>query len=265
MFHEGLPKNLSIKDQISLLGEQLRPHPWKIAVDGQASAGKGTLTNRLHDVLGLNLCPAGDMYRAATYYLTEVLKLNPDALDDEILASHLADFSISFVPDGYGRQRLFILSESQKTYEDITDRLHDPAIGERVSAVAKRDPVIDKLDGQQLEMFAQGKTVLEGRDKWRTAKEKADFLVYLHARDEVLIKREIDRQAKRGVTLTPEAAAAIVIKRNDDDNARVERGKLLTPDEAQKKNIYDLIIDTSDMTPDEILLTVLQSLAQKVS
>lgn len=258
---EALNK-LPIRDQISILSEQLRPYPWKIAVDGPAAAGKGTLVTGLVGALNVDQCPTGDMYRASTYYLTEILGLDPSELDDEKLASYLTDFSIFFEIFDDGKKHLVIRSESRGIKEDVTDKLQDPAIGKRISAIAKRDPVRDVLDKQQVEMLDKGRTVLEGRDMWQIAATDANLLIYLYARDEVLVERETRRQAERGITLSQEEAETIVTKRNHDDNAR-DRGKLLTADEARSANVYDLIIDTSDLTPDEILCQVLQKLAKK--
>jgi cytidylate kinase len=204
------------------------------------------------------------MYRAATYYLTEVLLLDPAALMDTALASYLEDFSISFEQrSGDAIKHVIIGYGPQHNTEDITDKLQDLTIGKRVSAIAKRDPVRDVIYTLQVDMLTHGRTVLEGRDMWEVAIHDADILIYLYATNEVLIAREIERQRQRGVTLSPEDVATIVIKRNADDNARV-RGKLLTPKEAIESNKYNLIIDTSNMSPDEILLDVLLKLEKMV-
>jgi cytidylate kinase len=253
-------KDLPIKEQIDILGEQLCHYPGKIAIDGPAASGKGTLVTGLTGVLKLESCPSGDMYRAVTYYLTEILKLDTAILDDNALSSYLVDFSIFFKNQADGKKHVIIPSESESVTEDVTDKLQNPVIGKRVSDIAKRNPVRDVIKKQQLDMLSKGKIVIEGRDMWEIAKNDANIVIYLHARDEVLIDREIQRQKQCGVTLTPEDAAIIVTKRNVDDNTR-KRGKLLTFTEAQNAHVYDLIIDTSDMTPDEILRDVLLKLA----
>src|SRR3989344_3202056 len=110
--------NLPIKDQIHLLGEQLRPYPWKIAIDGPAAAGKGTLLAGLIDEPKLEQCPTGDMYRAVTIYLTEILRLDPPTLDDTKLASCLTDFSITFTTDAEDKKHVIIRSPSRDIAED---------------------------------------------------------------------------------------------------------------------------------------------------
>lgn len=248
------------KTKFTFWANSFAPYPWKIAIDGPADAGKGTLLTRLVDNLKLNQCSTGDMYRAVTIYLTDVLQVNPETMDDTELASCLDDFSIRFSAHEQGEKHLIISSQSRSIAEDVTRDLQDPAVGKRVSAIAKRPPVRDVLDRLQLAMLAKGRAVMEGRDMWQIAKKDANILIYLYARDEVLITREILRQKARGVKLSREDATMIVTKRNADDNAR-ERGKLLTPTEARSSHTYDLVIDNSDMKPDEVLRDVLVKLS----
>ena len=83
-----------------------------------------------------------------------------------------------------------------------------------------------------------------------------DVLIYLYANDATLVAREKKRQTEHGKQITDEEAREIVIGRNTSDNNRV-RGKLLTPDEARTSRSYNLILDTSNLSPDEVILELL--------
>lgn len=246
-------REISLRDNIP---EQPRPYSGIIVIDGGAGAGKGSLAEDLSAALNLKQCSAGDMYRAVTYYLTEILKVNPAELSDEELAARLADFSI--LPEKQdGQQHIIITSPSHGSDRtDVTDELHTVAMDARVSAIAKRNPVRDVIYTYQLEMLKGGNVIMEGRDMWKIVPD-ANLRIYLYASDEELIEREIRRKATQRCVLSPEEAWDIVIGRNNDDSDRPERGKMLTPQEAEEWGHYDLVIDTTDMTPDDVLQKVL--------
>jgi CMP/dCMP kinase len=263
-------ESLPITDQIDILSEKLRETPWKIGIDGPAAAGKGTLADLLVEHLGLEKIETGKMYRAVTYYLREMKYLTIDDLfhlsTPEIeLCEHLKGLKIIIQRGEDDLQHVYIHTSQMREDEkrDITDKLEDPGIGKRITYVAKRDQVRDLVEKQQNILLKEGKKVIEGRDMWQTAKKHVDAIFYIYADDESLIKREMERQIKRGKLITEDEAREIVVKRNQADNHR-RRGKLLTPEEAIKSKRYDAIIDTSGCSPEAVLLQILDVLNDKM-
>lgn len=239
--------------------EKLAPYSGTIAIDGPGGAGKGNIVKKLSDALNLEQCPAGDMYRAITYYFTDMLKIDPMGLSDEELTAQLRNVSILFDKQD-GEQHVLITSllcDCDK--KDVTPNLHSPTIDRCISAFAKRDPVRDAVYKKQSEMLKKGSVIMEGRDMWQIV-GKADLRIYVYADEHILAQREVKRQAERGITLSIENAEQIISARNKEDQARVGRGKLLTPQEAQEPGRYDLVIDTSHMTRNEVVLEVLKKL-----
>lgn len=256
-------EGLSVKDQLSILSERLRRQPWKIGIDGQAAAGKGTLAEHLSQLLGLDKIETGRMYRAVTYWLTYCRKLeNPDQeTDAELKYYHLPNLKINFVDNEKGKKRVIIKHPGLPEPLDITDELEDPKIGMVISQLAKRDPIRDFLDREQLSLLQQGKAVIEGRDMWQIARPYVDILIYLYADDKTLMEREKKRHTERGKPILDEIAKKIVVDRNNEDYNRT-RGKLMTPEEAKRSKKYDIVIDTSHLTPEEIVLLILQKLEE---
>jgi len=256
-------QEIPVRDQITILAEQLKSFPWKIGIDGPAAAGKGTTVKALSTLLGIKMIETGLGYRGATWWFKEYKKLDltriEDCTDDQ-LRFLLQDFEIQFSTNESGVKRVLITHPDFDEPFDVSGELEDPLIGKTVSSVAKRDPVRDLLENQQVALLRQGGAIIEGRDTWSIARNEVDFLIYLFAENETLIAREKKRQADRGKQITDEEAREIVIGRNISDNNRV-RGQLLTPDEAQARGFYNLILDTSNLSPDEVTLEILIALS----
>jgi len=258
---KAVQEGLSVKDQLSILSERLRHRPWKIGIDGQAAAGKGAAAENLFKLLGIDKIETGRMYRAITYWLIYYRGVrDPDFCTDQELRDDLHGFILDFVDNENGKKRV-IINHPQFTDpdNDITEELENPFIGLIVPRIAKRHPVRDFLDKQQIALLKKGNAVIEGRDMWNVARRHVDMLVYLYADDETLMGREKKRQEERGKPITDGIARRIVVGRNQEDYTR-SRGKLLTPGEAKQRKEYDLVIDTSILTPDEIVLQILLKL-----
>ncbi len=250
----------TLKEQIASLSEKLKKRPWKIGIDGPAAVGKGTLSDLFVTNLNLNKIETGQMYRAITcYFRLKNIEIN-DLKDSEI-QQILKEINIEFKEDLLGGRSVFV-SDGQ-IREDFTQQLENPEIGKVISSIAKRIPVRDKVDQQAIRLLEKGNSIIEGRDMWQVVRKNTDILTYLYASDKVLIQRENESQKKRGVNLSQKEAEEIVVKRNRQDNNR-ERGKLLTLDEAKKSKLYDVIIDTSNMTPEQIILDVLLAMERKM-
>lgn len=263
---ERAPQIDNLQSQISTLSEKLRKRSWKIGIDGPAAVGKGTLANLLAEKLNLNKIETGRMYRAITCWVRDnAIDLN--VTDDEQLNRLLQNLIIRFQDMMDGSKNVIVLKLTPDQNEpkefDVTQKLDDPEISSMVSAVAARIPVRDKVDKQAMTLLRAGRAIIEGRDMWQIAKPYTDVLIYLCADDEILVKREMKRQRERGREMSEEKVREIVIRRNQQDNQR-NRGQLLTPHQAQEKGGYDVIINTSHLSPQEVLLKALQTMDRKM-
>lgn len=246
--------------------EQLKGLPQiRIGLDGVASAGKGTLNKFFQERLSLAELPTGDMYRAATWFLlgkfgTEGVVDKPD----NELRSALHEFDIQFQYRGRARN-VFVSDPRIHDFVDISDHLQDPQISEKVSAIAKRDPVRDVLEKEQRMLVElTDKIVAEGRDMWKILQGiNGVNLMYLYADDETLIAREKQRHADLGRIITTGKARELTVVRNIADNAR-DRGQLLLPDQVLPSGthgkVYSYVLDTSKLTPEAVYRCVVQFL-----
>ena len=118
----------------------------------------------------------------------------------------------------------------------------------------KHKEVDEKLDRYQLEILEKGNVILEGRiSGWIAHRNTIDSL-------KVVLEADIDTRAKR-----------IVKRENGDIKKRKQEIKKREKSEATRykkyydidvsdTSIYDLVIDTSDKTPEEIVEIIVKEI-----
>lgn len=205
-----------------------------VALDGPAGTGKSTVARALATRLGLPHLDTGAMYRAVTWAaLRDGL-----SLDDSSALSELAlRTKLQVEPDA-------VLVDGV----DVTTSIRGPEVTGAVSAVAAVDGVRKELVGRQREWVAShGGAVAEGRDIGTVVFPHADLKVYLTASPEVRAAR---RAAEDG--LDTEAVAADIRRRDLADSSRANSPLAAAPDA--------LVVDTSELGPDEVVDVLLAQL-----
>jgi len=206
-----------------------------IAIDGPAGSGKSTVGRSLAQRLGLSYLDTGAMYRAVTFAALRSGVDPSDAGDVAALAQRL-----EIVVDDAGVRVDGV---------DATIEIRGPEVTRAVSLVAANPRVREELVRRQREWtVAHGGGVLEGRDIGTVVFPDADLKVYLTAAPEV-------RAARRSTEVTDldyEVVAADLARRDALDQGR-EASPLTQADDA-------LVVDTSDLTVDEIVEALLRKL-----
>ncbi len=124
----------------------------------------------------------------------------------------------------------------------------------KFSMVAEKDPSIDKeLDRRQKEIAAKGNCVMDSR--LGAYMLKADFKIWLDASLRVQAKRIVGRDGGSA------SEAEIVIARREASEA--ERYKKIYGIDVTDQSVYDLIIDTDELTPETILQKCLDAIKTK--
>lgn len=252
--------NLPIKDKIGVCLERLKGFPQiKVLVDGLARSGKGTLATKIGEGLNLKRIGTGDMYRVITYYFLQrdLRAVDTQVLDDQALKKILDDLKIDldFTNMTWSANGLALQQQELRSKE----------VDQGVSIIAGRSVVRDVVDNYQYQLLQETDRIfLEGRDMWEVFQDCRNmpgvFIIYLFASAEELAKREITAQAAMGRVINEEEAKERVINRNLADNGH-ERGRLWLPEQvAEGKGDYDLAIDTTSLSPDEVYLRVLETL-----
>ena len=147
----------------------------KIAIDGTAASGKGTLSENLSKELKLPRLDTGLLYRKLAFMYIKSLKLIPtqNTIDNSILKSILNDFDLNDLKPEALKQDLY---------------------GNFASRLGKLDFVRKKLKIIQIEFVEnmikkRGGCILDGRDIGTEILPDADFKFYIDAPIKTRAKR----------------------------------------------------------------------------
>ena len=216
-----------------------------ITIDGPAGAGKGTVAKLLAEKTGYFYLDTGAMYR------TVALALMQKGLDIE-KESGLEDFLINLdieLKTDVDRQIIIFLNGS-----DISDRIRTPDVSLYSSKIATNRQIRKYLVGFQRETGSRFNLIAEGRDMGTYVFPEAKFKFYLDADVEERAKRRL-KQIKETDPLSDidyDQVLKDIIKRDKHDMER-EESPLHTDPNA-------VIIDTTSLTPSEVVVKILEKL-----
>lgn len=218
-----------------------------IAIDGPAASGKGTLSRRIAEKLGCAHMDTGALYRAAAW---EVLEAGGDPADEN-------DATI-------GAQKLLNKIQAAGSPESILSReeLRHDDVAQAASKVAPKPEVRALLLKLQRSFAARpGEgykgAVLDGRDIGTVVCPNADAKLFITASDEVRAQRRTKELHLRGLHATYEAVLKDMRERDARDAAR-KTAPMKPADDAK-------MLDTSALSPDEVLEEALSFIKEKLS
>jgi len=208
-----------------------------IAIDGPAGSGKSTVAKALASRLDLEYLDTGAMYRAVAFAAMR-RGIDPDEVDP--VARVATDLDLRLEADGQ------VLVDGV----DATVEIRGPEVTRAVSIVAANPGVREEMRRRQREWATKHDGgVMEGRDIGTVVFPDAELKVYLDASPEV----RASRRSKEVADLAYETVAADLARRDALDQGRTH-GPLVEAVDA-------VIIDTSDLTVDEIIAAVLAHLS----
>jgi cytidylate kinase len=213
-----------------------------ITIDGPNATGKGTLAQKLADVLGWRLLDTGLMYRAAGVAAADA----GANLDDEAACGAAVDeLTFELTPEG----ALLVNGKP------ASERLRSHEAGEAASRVGVHPAVRKDLMAYQAKIASEGEVILDGRDMGTEVCPEAKYKFYLTASSEERARRRIEQLAQRGESADYKQILADV-KRRDQRDAEREASPLRPAEDA-------IIIDTSDHTPEQTFSEVRAALLEK--
>lgn len=216
-----------------------------ITIDGPAGTGKTTIARQLAQKLKYDYFDTGAMYRALTYRL---IKNDVDVRDTHSLTSFLDAFRFD-IRDVEGKKHYFVDSE------DVTDLIRSREVTQKVSEVSAHGDVRKAIVAIQRE-FGKGKnTVFEGRDMGTVVFPQAECKIFLTARPAVRAERRYLEFKEKKMPVNEEEVLKEMVERDHFDSTR-EISPL-----KQAEDAY--VIDTSDLTIDQVIEHILAKLPKK--
>jgi cytidylate kinase len=210
-----------------------------IAIDGPAASGKGTLAKAVAQALGWHYLESGSLYR-----LVGLAALRGGlALDDETaLAQAAAALDARFSGDA-------ILVDGV----DVGPRLRDEAVGAAASRVAVFPKVRSALVERQRAFRRPPGLVAEGRDMGTVIFPDASLKAFVTASAEERARRRYNQLIEKGNSVTIESLLRDIRERDARDSSRAAA--------PLKPAVDALILDTTQLTVDQAIASVLQSYA----
>jgi len=215
-----------------------------ITIDGPIATGKSTIAKRLAHEIGFIYFDTGAMYRCITY---GIFKEHVNVDDPEALSSFLKNFKFE-IKIKHGDRFYFVDGE------DVTLKIRGEEVTSNVSKISAIAAVREKLVLLQRELAVGVNAVFEGRDMGTIVFPNAQLKIFLIGRPEVRAARRFaelrEKFPKETESLTLDKVLEDINARDNHDSSR-ENSPLKQADDA-------CVVDTSDLTLDEIILKILE-------
>lgn len=218
-----------------------------IAIDGYSSCGKSTLAKALAKELHFIYVDSGAMYRAvALYFLRNNINLNNH---DEVIEA-LKNVHLNFHSRDYKTH--ITLND-----EDVSSEIRQMPVSEKVSSVAAIHEVRLEMVKQQQRMGRIKNIVMDGRDIGTTVFPTATVKIFMTADPKVRAERRYKELLPTNPGITLEEVFESLAHRDYQDTTRAE-SPLRRAEDA-------IILDNTDLTPDEQLLFALSKVESYLS
>ena len=203
----------------------------KIAIDGTAASGKGTLSNLLSNELKLPRLDTGLLYRKLAFIYIKSVKLisTQNTIDNSVLKTILNDFDLNNLDPETLKQDLY---------------------GNFASRIGKLDFVRNKLKIIQIEFVEsmtkkKGGCILDGRDIGTKILPNADFKFYVDAPLEIRAERRFKQLYSNDKSIKFKNIVVDLEKRDFYDKSRENSPLILSED--------SILLNTEFLKPSQVL------------
>jgi len=217
-----------------------------IAIDGPAGAGKSTIAKKVAAEKNYIYVDTGAMYRAMALYL---FRLGVDPDDAAAISKNCvgADITIEY-RDGV---QVVLLDG-----ENVNSLLRTPEVSDMASRTSVNGDVRTKLMELQQELARRQNVVMDGRDIGTVVLPNAQVKIYLTASVAVRAKRRFLELMEKIGTANLEEIEEQIRERDHRDMTR--------PIAPLKQADDAVLVDTSDMTIDEVVDKILSIIDEKI-
>jgi cytidylate kinase len=220
-----------------------------IAVDGWSSCGKSTMARQLAKILNYVFIDSGAMYRAITLFFirNQVDLANAEAVGKALQAIHL-QFQLN---SETGNNEILLNGEH------VEKEIREMEVAKRVSEVAALQAVREFAVAQQQRIGQEKGVVMDGRDIGTMVFPDAELKIFMTASEEVRIKRRLKELQQKNPSISVEEVGENLRTRDHIDSTRAV-SPLKQADDA-------IILDNSEMTPDQQLAQALEWANQRIA
>lgn len=220
---------------------------YSVAVDGPAGAGKSTIAKKLAKELGFHYVDTGAIYRTLGYFMN-LVGISPKDIDGITRLINEVVIEIEYDPED-GSQHMF-MNES-----DVTDEIRTPEMSKIASQISGHKIVRERLLDMQRDIAKKYDVIMDGRDIGSVVLPKADVKIFLTASPEVRAKRRFNELQAKGIKDSYDKVLKEIIQRDYDDSHR--------PVAPLKQTKNHILVDSSDMTIDEVVETMRKIVLEK--
>ena len=234
---------------------------FNIAIDGPAGAGKSTIAKKVAKEMGSVYVDTGAMYRAMALYLhrqgldPKEADTDPQSFEKKVTAlCRNPKISIEY-QDG---AQVVLLDG-----ENVNPLLRTQEVSDMASRSSQVGPLRKRLVELQQELAAKTSVVMDGRDIGTVVLPDADVKVYLTASSAVRARRrylENLEAKKKGKELSPEDLDLPTIQKDVEERDYRDMHRRESP---LRQADDAVLVDSSDMTIDQVVETILNLAAQK--
>lgn len=211
-----------------------------VGIDGPAGSGKGTVTKKVANKIGLINIDTGITYRCVAL---EVLNQNISLDNTEKIIEVAKNIKIEIdnTPEG---DIVFLNGEN------VTKQIRSKEVTKIVSPVSSIKEVRYLMVDMQRKL-AEGKNVImEGRDICTYVFPNADVKIYLDASIEERAKRRYKENQEKGIEMSYEEVYESIKKRDENDKTK-EVGALKIAEDS-------IVVDTTSLTIDEVVDKIIE-------
>ena len=219
---------------------------FNIALDGPAGSGKSTVAKILAKDYNILYLDTGAMYRACAL---KALRSGISPKDPVGVGEMLKTFDLR-VEYQDGKQVTMIDGE------DVSLAIRENAVSMAASDISAHHAVRVKMVEMQREIAKRMSCVLDGRDIGSAVLPDAKYKFFITADSKVRAKRRYDELSARGEVVDFDKLHAEIVARDKQDSER-EFSPLVCAEDA-------MVVDTSDMQIDEVVLTIKKAIQSKI-